>query len=218
MTALSAKADSGGFLAVYPSALGDPAKWDVAGDSDIKFIETLLERLVREPCLDRNRVFATGISMGAGMANIVGCRLSDRIAAIATVSGVYGPNWGDPCRPSRPVPVLAFHGLADPIVPYAGGPIEDPEQGQIADLPPVIAVEKWAANWASVNGCDPEPKPQPPIGEVQPLFWLGCHAPVRLYKIGGGGHTWPGGPSNEPMTNYDVSATDMIWDFFSAVR
>lgn len=116
MTALSAKADSAGFLAVYPSALGDPAKWDVAGDSD-KFIQTLLDRLGRESCVDPNRVFATGMSMGAGMANAVGCRLSDRIAAIAPVSGVYGPNWADPCRPGHPVPVLAFHGLADPIVP-----------------------------------------------------------------------------------------------------
>lgn len=82
----------------------------------------------------------------------------------------------------------------------------------------MIAVEKWAAHWAAINGCAPTPKPQPPIGQVQPLFWGSCDAPVRLYKISGGGHTWPGGSSDEPMTNHDVSVTDMIWDFFAAVH
>lgn len=149
------------------------------------------------------------------MADAVGCRL-DRISAIAPVAGTYGPNWAGPCETSNPIPVVAFHGLADPIVPYEGGPIVVPETGQVAELPPVIAVGAWAAEWATHNGCAAQPETQPAVGEVEVLVWDDCDADVHLYAVGGGGHTWPGSPWDEPATNRDVSATDLIWEFFSA--
>jgi polyhydroxybutyrate depolymerase len=213
LTLMSVKADDSGFIAVYPRGIGNPSKWDVDGTSDTKFVDALLTRLEQGLCFDTRRVYATGVSMGGGMANIVGCRLAARIAAIAPVSGVYGPNWGDPCKPSRPVPVVAFHGLIDPIVPYRGGPIVDPEH-RSKDLPPVIGVEAWAANWAKSDGCIGGSAQQPSIGEVEPLFWQGCAAPVELYRITLGGHAWPGSPNDDPqMTTHDLSANDVIWDF-----
>ena len=81
-----------------------------------------------------------------------------------------------------------------------------------ADLPPVIGVEAWAAEWARNNRCDPTPEPQAPIGEVQPLFWTDCVSPVQLYTIGNGGHVWPGSPSDSTI---NFAATDVIWSFFT---
>ena len=101
-TAFSSLADRAGFVAVYPRAIGDPHTWDLAGTSDIAFVAALLTTLEAVVCIDLSRVFAAGFSMGGGMANVVGCRLADRIAAIASVSGLYGPRWGEPCQPSRP--------------------------------------------------------------------------------------------------------------------
>ena len=214
MTAMSAKADTAGFIAAYPEALGEPTRWDFAGDTDTTFIDALLTKLEADLCVDPTRIYATGMSLGGGMSNVIGCRLAKDIAAIAPVSGVYGPNWGGSCVPDRPVPVIAFHGKLDPIVPYGGGPIEDPEHAQIKDLPPVIGVDQWAAGWATTDKCDPDPVEQPALGEVVPRFWTGCLADVHLYEVERGGHTWPGSPWQEPMTTRDVSATDLVWQFF----
>jgi poly(3-hydroxybutyrate) depolymerase len=79
----------------------------------------------------------------------------------------------------------------------------------------VIAAEDWAAEWAKRAGCIGPAKSQPKVGAVQPLFWSGCEVPVQLYRADDGGHTWPGSAWDEPMTNRDVSATDLIWTFVS---
>jgi polyhydroxybutyrate depolymerase len=215
-TGFSKKADQAGFVAVYPQALGDPAAWDIAGSRDTAFIDTLLTALEAGTCVDKTRVYATGMSLGGGMVNALGCRLSGRIAAIAPVSGLYGPQWEGSCTPSRPVPVVAFHGMLDTIVPYAGGPITDPDGNADADHP-VIGVESWAAGWAARNHCDPDPQAQKAIGEVVPLVWQHCSAPVELYRIKNGGHSWPGNSWDDEPTNMDVVATDVIWQFFSTI-
>ncbi|MDP9249966.1 MAG: dienelactone hydrolase family protein [Chloroflexota bacterium] len=215
MTAFSKKADQAGFVAVYPQALDDPARWDISGSRDTAFVAALLTTLEADTCVDPARVYATGMSMGGGMANALGCRLSDRIAAIAPVAGLYGPGWEGSCSPTRSMPVLAFHGVQDPIVPYAGGPITDPN-GTLNDAPLVIAVESWTAGWAARNHCDPQPIAAHSIGKVVPLVWQHCAAPVELYRINDGGHTWPGSSWDDPGTNRDINATDLIWQFFEA--
>jgi len=210
LTAMSKKADDAGFILVYPRAIENPSRWDLAGARDTTFVDALLTELEARLCVDTRRVYAAGHSMGGGMAKLIGCRLAYRVAAIASVSGLYGPAWGDPCNPSRAVPVVAFHGVIDPIVPYGGGPVN------ATGAPPVIAVQAWAADWARRNGCSGEPEVQPAIGEVEPLVWKGCTAPVELYRIPHGGHTWPGSAIDDPaLTTQDISANDIIWGFFA---
>lgn len=207
---MSEQADDAGFIAVYPQGTGFSPQWDLVGNDDTMFIDELLDRLEAEVCFDLLRVYATGFSMGGGMANIVGCRLAGRIAAIGPVSGIYLPDEAESCTPSRPVPVIAFHGIADAVLPYAGGRAPGP-------YPEMMGVEAWAADWAERNGCDEEPEPQRAIIEtVEPLFWTGCSAPVELYPIANRGHTWPGSPLDaSPETANDVSAANLIWDFFA---
>ncbi len=106
------------------------------------------------------------------------------------------------------MPVLAFHGTADRIVPY---------EGKGRELPPI---REWAASWATRNGCGSSPRQVFNEGEVAAASWEGCKdgATVTLYTIDGGGHTWPGAGATagwEAATK-DINATDVIWDFFAA--
>jgi polyhydroxybutyrate depolymerase len=165
---LSVVADGAGFVVAYPSGSGTPLRWDLSGDVDTAFVADLLEVLGTTMCLDERRIAATGFSMGGGLANVLGCRLADRIAAIAPVAGVQGPAIEGTCAPSRPVPVLAFHGVLDPAVPYAGGILpDDVWEGKEAG-----PVEAWAAAWAA-EWVRPRAGGQPRVGRGRPAHLVG---------------------------------------------
>ena len=125
---LSLLADEAGFLVVYPQGLGDLAGWDTWQNSDdVLFMRALLTELEIRCAIDPRLIYASGHSRGGGMANRLACDLSDRIAAIAPVSGTY--QFGEICSPVRPVPVIAFHGQDDPVVPYNGiGSLDQPPE------------------------------------------------------------------------------------------
>jgi polyhydroxybutyrate depolymerase len=116
-----------GFVTVYPEGLPvrlrihgeehEAAGWEmytVEGNRDLAFVRALLDDLERRYCIDRARVFATGFSNGAFFSSLLGCVASDRIAAVAPVSG--GP-LGVACSPGRGVPILIQHGRQDPLIP-----------------------------------------------------------------------------------------------------
>jgi polyhydroxybutyrate depolymerase len=210
---LSEKADAEGFVIAYPEATGSPAVWpyepgDARYQGDDAFVEELVDDFIEQRCVDPRRVFATGFSNGGWMAERLACTSAKEIAAVATVSAAAIDH---PCEPERAVPFLAFHGVLDPVLAYGGGPI--PGTTNLSVLP----VETWVARWALHNGCTGGPVERAMIGRVQPLVWTGCAAPVILYRVEDGGHTWPHGPEAPPVfghTNTDVSATDTMWAFF----
>lgn len=213
-------ADEHGFILVYPTGTDFPLRWyshGVLGDDvdpwmDVVYISDLIDKLQDEYNIDPARVYANGLSNGGGMSYVLACRLADRIAAIGTVAGAYSYPAED-CIPSRPVPVIAFHGTADRIVPYDGGDVSSTGY----QFPPV---QDWVRGWALRNGCDMDPLGLPSNGEVSGIGYSGCrsNADVHFYTIQGGGHSWPGG---EPMprfivghTSQDIDATAVMWAFF----
>jgi len=114
-----------GFITVYPDGL--PVRllgrtgpgWEIVtltSNRDVDFVRALLDELERTYCIDRARIFATGFSNGAFLSHVLACALSDRIAAIAPVSG---GRVTVACTPTRGVPVLIIHGRQDTIVPAA---------------------------------------------------------------------------------------------------
>ncbi len=221
---MSAKADEAGFVVVHPQGLGTPSRWNMAPETgertgrenpDLVFIRDLVAHLQEELNIDPARVYATGLSNGGGMANRLGCDLSELFAAIAPVAGAYP--LADDCDPERPVPVMAFHGADDPIVPYEG--IERVSFLPGATLPPI---PEWAAGWAARNDCDETPTltvESYEEGDVTIQMWGGCadSADVTLYTIDGIGHVWPGGPAVLILGDTGpISATDLMWAFFEA--
>ena len=98
------------------------------------------------------------------------------------------------------------------MVPYNGGNVTT-NRGT-----PVQPAEKSAALWAADNGCGAQRATTQLSSEVVRFTWPGCTAPVIMYKIVGGGHTWPGSAIVVPLgkTTHQISATDQIIKLFSA--
>jgi polyhydroxybutyrate depolymerase len=211
-------ADAHGFLVVYPSGMGGggPRVWRVTRGPglarDVRFISDLIDTLEAAYNIDPARIYANGLSNGGGMSFVLSCTLSDRIAAVGLVAAAQTLPWSW-CTDRRPVPMIAFHGTADPMIPYEGG------KSPIAtDVFPSIPI--WAKSWARRNGCGTKPVESPVAAGVTRTEYTDCTdgAAVRLYTVQGGGHTWPGGaPLPEwyvgPNSN-GVDATREMWEFF----
>jgi len=199
-------ANIGGFIVVYPQALGQRPTWDTTpepSNPDLQFVRDLIDAVKARCNIDPNRIYATGHSNGGGLANRLACDLSDRIAAIGPVAGAY--QWSQECSPSRPVAILAVHGTDDPIIPYNG--FQDVREPPAAYYLIGIPIPQWAAAWAKRNGCEDEPARTTEGIEVTKDHWSGCraNADVILYTIEGGGHGWPEA----------FEAASVIWEFFA---
>jgi polyhydroxybutyrate depolymerase len=182
-----------------------------ANVDEVAFVRALLDTLERAYPIDRNRIFATGLSNGGMMTYLVACRLADRIAAIAVISGELSID----CNPSRPVSVLIIHGTADQNLPYDGG-----VGAKALDKHDVRPVSFAVDSWKRFDRC-PDAALTSAHDGVTHSIWSPCAegTAVELYKIQSGGHAWPGGqrmsrildaPSNA------LDATQVAWAFFAA--
>jgi polyhydroxybutyrate depolymerase len=210
-------AEEDGFIVVYPGGTRFPKRWrtntmpDRKQDPspDIQFISDLIDKLEAEYNIDARNIFVNGLSNGGGMSFLLSCVMAGRIAAVGIVAGALPGSWEN-CQPCRPVPVMMFHGTADPIVPYGGGHFR-----RTGTLP---AIPEWVAALAHYNGCQEAPRNLPRVGQVSGIEYTGCGADVIFYTVEGGGHTWPGGNTIPAWiagaTNMDVDATRMFWEFF----
>jgi polyhydroxybutyrate depolymerase len=216
----NALAEKHGFLVAYPSGSGLPLRWRTHGrlgsaddpTTDVLFVSDLIDKLEREHRIDPARIYANGLSNGAGMAAVLARRLSGRIAAVGGVSGAYTLPPGEP-KPARAVPLIVFHGTADPIVPYEGG-------RPTRFAPPMPSVAEWVKEQARLNGCGERRVKLPASGAVSGVKYTdpAGRADVVLYTITGAGHTWPGGGEMPRAivgeNTHDISATQTMWDFF----
>ncbi|MFN8018446.1 MAG: prolyl oligopeptidase family serine peptidase [Acidimicrobiales bacterium] len=226
-----------GFILATPNGTGTPTRWQISPDTktnpDLQFTAAMLDQLEANLCVDTSRVYATGLSNGAFISSAVGCAMSDRFAAIAPVAGLLRPL---PCTTSHPMPVLTFHGTADPILLFNGGVGDrlgeimskgidgiDANAGQLpeADLdgPGYPANAK---DWAIQNGCDGTYTDTKLTKTVTHRVYDGCPAdgPVEFNIIDGGGHSWPGSEFSQNVgkvvgaTDMSIDADELIWDFF----
>ncbi len=215
-------ADEHGFLVVYPSGVSGrgPRAWRAGGGPgmmrDVRFISQLIDTLRTRYNIDSTRIFADGLSNGGGMAFALSCTLSDRIAAVGLVAAAIFLPWNS-CTDQRAVPMVAFHGTGERLVPYHGG-TSWVAPNVFPDIP------TWVANWARRNRCAPEPVDSAVAADVVRRSYTNCadDAAVVLYTIQGGGHTWPGGkPLPEWFvgpTSRSIDATSQMWAFFREHR
>lgn len=214
---LAVEAAANNFLLVHPqgtqNAMGANfwnANWGAEVD-DIGFTVAMIDALSDEYNVDSLRVYSTGMSNGGYMSYALACALSDRIAAIASVTGTMTAGQTDICETIRTVPIMQFHGTADPTVPYEGSQFGE-------------GIDFVMEYWAEKNACGSDPEfimiPDTDMADgstAEHYIWSteDNEALVELYKIIDGEHTWPGASFNNGVTNQDINASALIWEFFS---
>ncbi|MEM6346671.1 MAG: PHB depolymerase family esterase [Bacteroidota bacterium] len=212
-------ADTAGFLIVAPQGtrnFSNITHWNVGwGGStvdDVSFANALIDSMIATYNVDPNRVYSTGMSNGGFMSHQLACELSDRIAAVASVTGSMTEAKLAACNPQHPTPVMQIHGTADLVVPYTG------------QSPWTAHVDSVVAYWARYNRCELPPIEtdlqdiSPSDGSTVRLYQYrnGSNgAEVELYKVFNGGHTWPNNQFISAGTNFDFDASLAIWEFFS---
>lgn len=220
---MDAVADREGFITVYPEGTGVLATWNggiccgrAAQDDidDVAFVDALLDHLESALCVDRTRVFASGMSNGAILSHRLACELSERISAIAPVAGTIGVA---NCAPTRDVPVMQIHGSEDGHVPWEGGVGCGPTATSFVSVPESME------GWRTRNGCDATSRATFTQGNGSCAAYEGCSAAVELCTINGAGHSWPGGEASANVTecpddgpqSESFSASEAVWRFFS---
>lgn len=204
-------ADREKFIVVYPEADQD-LKWDLGGTHDIDFMLEIIEQMSMLHDIDRNRVYASGFSMGGMFSYTLACKLPDKIAAIAPGDGYpLGGEFG--CVTTRPVPIFHMHGTADDFVAYSG-------------------IHAFLATKVTAYGCpttavrtDPYPASNP-ISQSFKELWGPCTnangqtSEVVLVSVTGMIHDWAtAGKANaneDPLyagKPFDIDGSEEAWAF-----
>lgn len=223
----SRPANAAGHAVVYPAGSGRRLlTWNGGyccgaaarqGVDDLAFLDRVIADARKRFGL-AGRVYMTGMSNGALMAEAYAASRPRVLSGVAGVSGTLDLD-RFPLRGA--VPLLHIHGTADTQVPYAGG--QGSNGFTDTDFTPVAAV---VAAFVRTNGpglartrriVDPAEDGMRTVEET----WSKDGAPrVRLMRVEGGGHVWPGGrrAGRQEGATDDIDATREILRFFAEIR
>lgn len=216
-------ADTANFIILLPQGLPNQFNqqnhWNAnfgTGVQDIDFLSKLIDSIAADYSIDLDRVYSTGMSNGGYMSITLAGQLSDKITAVASVTGTMTGLQIPENTVSRPMPVMQIHGDADPVVDY---------NGSVNPLGSSISVDSLLNYWIEHNNCSTTAVVTP-VTDINATD--GCTATrydylngengaeVVHYKITGGGHTWPGAFAlSGKVTNQDFDTSTEIWKFFS---
>ncbi len=214
-TRFSAIADTEGFILIHPQGelFNGITHWNVGGFTlgstidDVGFVAALLDDVSNSYSIDQERIYSTGMSNGGFMSFLLACQLSDKIAAIASVTGSMTPQTFNNCDPQHPTPVLQIHGTADDVVPYNGGPVWTKSIDEVLDY------------WVDYNSCNSSPLVTDVAdtntadgSTVEYLVYSEGNNCVTTehFKVFNGGHDWVGA-----WGNMDINASEEVWKFLS---
>ncbi len=206
-------ADTAGFVLIHPQgstdAFGTPhfnVGWGTSNVDDVAFTEAMIEYAEGNYNINSSRIYSTGMSNGGFMSYHLACNLSDKIAAVASVTGSMSPSTFNNCNPSHPTPALQIHGTSDGTVPYEGDPLF------------TKGIDDVINYWVTYNNCDPTasvtPIPDINAGDNTTVDHF-VHGggdngvSVELFKVYDGDHDWPGA-----FGNLDIDASAEVWKFF----
>lgn len=233
ITDMNAVADTAHFLIAYPKGLKVDIStvanrykklpkrgngWNIYGalsdNDDLAFVNGIIDETEATYNVNSQKIYATGMSLGAIMTHYLACELNGRIAAIASVVGGLQDDERFDCDPVHNIPILIMAGTADDFAPY---------DGRLNGIGP----EATARFWRTHNGCPAdstvtifEDQSTNDGSTVTRFTYKNCNgkAEVSFYKIEGGGHTWAGDANFPGMlgnVNRDIHASSEIWNFFN---
>lgn len=191
--------ESEDFIVVHPN--GTSGNWNAVtpnNNVDVDFVENLIAKLEQNYNIDSSRIYSAGMSNGGFFSFLLACRLSDKIAAIGSVTGLMFQRVLTSCSPSRAVPVIQIHGTEDSIVDYDG-------------------VDTVIQRWIDYNNTDTtaivENIPNIDLTDgstVERFIYANGDngTEVQHLKITDGNHHWPGYEGN-----MDINASEEVWKF-----
>jgi polyhydroxybutyrate depolymerase len=191
-----------------PPECGEPRECDWCScHDDVGFIERLLDELETVLCIDRNRVFATGISNGGMFVHRLGCDLPARFAAIAPVAGTLAKGFICAPGPEPKTSMINIYATNDTTVPYDGRPASD----GFMYTPTDQVLEAWAA--PESQNCSAEdshyPTSRDGVLDLECIQRADCATGAEVVDCSwAGGHDWP-------RDGEDQFGIDVIWEFFA---
>jgi len=218
-SAMNEVADTAGFIVCYPDGIDEVwnSGFDPNGVNDTGFINALIDEIDKDYDINLDKVYTCGMSNGGYQSLYMACELTNRFAAVASVTGSMVKPVLDNCQPSKAIPVMQIHGTDDDTVLYGGSDIATP-------------IEEVVQFWAAHNACNS-------VGDTLQIENIDTtdnstaeriaytngtdNSEVIFYKITNGGHTWPGSPNaiNDVfglgVVNQDFNASEAIWNFFN---
>lgn len=193
---------------------------------DVAFIDAVIKNLVRDRVADSSRVYACGISNGGFFSQYLAQQLKGKIAAVASVAASVSEEMA--ASQATPVPIMFVLGDKDPLVPFNGGDVG----GKLLrkSRGKVIPFEQAVDFYRKVNRSSALTfKQKLPDSfaadrcrtEVMRFGEEGASCEVLVYRIYGGGHTWPQGLQYLPATMVgpvcrDFNCNEAILKFFLA--
>lgn len=192
-----------GFAVAYPRAAGIIPTWrtdPLLAAPDVDFARQVVDDVNTIVDIDSQRVFAAGMSNGGGMAGRLACDAADVFAGVGLVAAAHVVGG---CNPVVPVPIVAFHGAADRIVPIDGRGL-------------VRAPGDWISDRATDYGCDAS-FTAAIAPDVSMYEASGCDAEVVFYVAAEGRHGWPGSEraSATGDSTLTIDASAIMWEFFA---
>lgn len=226
MTGFTDKAYRENFIVVYPDGSsrlkGKLLTWNAGhccgyamkkGIDDVAFINTLLDRLIKDYPVDPKRIYVTGMSNGGMMTHKLGIELSSRFAAIAPL---FATLFGDEKKPEHAVSAIFINGMLDKSMPYQGGTPGGHFSNAWDGSPAKPAIDQTTF-WAKANNCSTSPDKREQAAVIQWQYRCPAGKDVTIYLIKDSGHAWPGGlkgSSRGDEPSLSLNATDVIWTFF----
>jgi polyhydroxybutyrate depolymerase len=242
LTGFRALADETGFAVAMPSAIaelwndGRYARMAGSGPDDVGYLLAVLDDVAARVPIDPNRVYVAGMSNGATMAGRLAIEHAERFAGVGQVAGTAALELARNAAPAGPLSVISIHGAGDRYSPYEGGVRSGLKARLVLRNPaePSQGVEEWASFWARVDHLPVEPTTETIRPDTTVLRWTNTDLTDRtdrsgqaggpevvLYRIEGGGHTWPDSTFTLPRfifgrTTRTFNATRVIWDFLAS--
>ena len=227
-------AEENGFVLVYPEGLKKSWVLSTAAmgqsdaerfQGDVGFVKILVESLKEELTIDESRIFVMGMGSGGALAYQLACEVPEMFRAVGTVAASMPVQNMQFCEGASGSSLVAINGTENPVIPYKGGEAYL-MNGKLLN---VLSTEETMALWLQKNGClyhakenllpDEDTRDDTSISKY---LYVGCDSDVQivLYKVQGGGHTWPGGRQYSKQervgrTSRDMDAGKEIWTFFN---
>ena len=135
---LNDKADKQGFAVAYPDAekwlgIKQLSAWDAHNGlvppgshaDDVGFLRSIIDKSQSQLSVDPKRIYMAGLSSGGMMTYLAATELSDKLAAVAVISGAMS---GKEPKPKSPLSIISTHGTNDDVIPIDG----------LAGVPPIL--------------------------------------------------------------------------------